>query len=273
MTRDRSVTTAVAWTPLVARVLAPNPGPMTLDGTNSIVLRAPGHGPGIVVDPGPDDPAHLRRLAELGPIDLILLTHHHLDHSASSSAFAELTGAPVRAIDANLSVGAPPLVGGDVITVGGCRIDVIATPGHTADSASFLVTSASESYAPPAMLTGDTILGEGTTIISRSGGSLRDYLRSLEQLREFGDLTVIPGHGPVLASLREVCDSYLEHRLRRLSEIRGALDRIGTAPSAEQSVVDRVVDAVYSNIDPGLRAAATAATLAQLVYLAEEEPA
>ena len=93
-------------TEAAAVVLADNPSVMTLDGTNSWVLRAPGPRGCIVVDPGPDEPAHLDLLAGQGPVELVLLTHRHLDHSAGARSFAERVGAPVRALDPTLVLGA-----------------------------------------------------------------------------------------------------------------------------------------------------------------------
>src|SRR5690554_5049313 len=184
-------------------VLAPNPGPMTLDGTNSYVLST-GPDSSVIVDPGPADAAHLAALTATGPT-LILITHHHADHTEGSAELHRLTGAPVRAIDVAQCHGGEPLRDGELIAAAGVSIRVLATPGHTADSACFVL--------PDAVLTGDTIFGRGTTVLD---GSLADYLTSLKALRAYGDTTVLPGHGPKLASIAEACNQLIAHREMRL---------------------------------------------------------
>ncbi|MFF2371156.1 MBL fold metallo-hydrolase [Agromyces sp. NPDC058110] len=253
---------------LATSLLAPNPGPMTLDGTNSYVLRAPGARGAVVVDPGPLDEGHLERLAAFGPIELVLLTHHHGDHRDGLVRFAQLTGAPVRAIDPAFCIDAAPLVDGERITAAGLEIDVLATPGHTADSACFLLAG----DAPHgSMLTGDTILGRGTTIIADPDGALGPYLESLQRLRAVGrgsggHVAVLPGHGPVLRDLGDICDEYIAHRAERLDQVRAVLASLGADP-ADPSTVSRVVDTVYAETPAAVRPAAEASVRAQLAYL------
>jgi len=272
-------------------VRAPNPGPMTLDGTNSWVLRAPGadeagSGGAIVVDPGPDDEGHLARLAE-GGVALVLITHHHADHTEAVDAFARLTGAPVRAISPQWCRGAGPLADGERIRAAGLELEVLATPGHTADSACFVLRRAggighdgasrddaggadgggrdNAARAPLGVLTGDTILGRGTTIIADPDGALGPYLDSLRRLRELGAggaVPVLPGHGPALPDLAAICGAYLAHRAERLDQVRAALARLGAHASAEA-----VTDLVYADTDASVRAAAEASVRAQLAYL------
>jgi glyoxylase-like metal-dependent hydrolase (beta-lactamase superfamily II) len=181
-------------TPSVSVLRADNPGPMTLDGTRSVVLRAPGAASCVVVDPGPDDAAHLDALADAGPVALVLITHRHADHTAGSPGLALRTGAPVRAADPAHCHGGDPLGGGETIAAAGLRVDVLATPGHTADSVSFVVTAPGEA---PVVLTGDTVLGHGTTVLAEPDGSLADYLASLDALEAVGDgHLAVPAHGP-----------------------------------------------------------------------------
>ena len=259
------------WTALATRVLAPNAGPMTLDGTNSFVLRAPGADTAVVVDPGPEEAAHLELLAAHARVELVLLTHHHADHSESIHTFASMTGAPVRAADPRLCVGAGPLEDGAEITVAGCRIRTVVTPGHTADSVCFhLPDDAAFSGEPmPAgsILTGDTILGRGTTIIAEDG-SLTDYLISLERLRALGAAQVHPAHGPALPDLVAICDAYLAHRRERLAEVEAALASLGVRAATDDETVARVADVVYPQVDARIRFAAEASTRAQLEHLA-----
>ena len=173
-----------AVSPFATLVRAPNPGPMTLDGTNSYVLRAPGSAGVVVVDPGPSDAEHLERLAGLGPLELLLLTHHHADHSAGLVEFARRLGAPARAVDPAFSLDAPPLTDGEVIEAAGLELRVMTTPGHTADSVSFVLSDDGDHGS---VLTGDTILGRGTTIIEDPDGALGPYLDSLARLPAFAD--------------------------------------------------------------------------------------
>lgn len=288
---------AERWTALVTRVLAPNSGPMTLDGTNSFVIGMPEGGPVVVVDPGPLDDAHLDRLASRGPVELILLTHHHHDHVEAAERFAARTGAPVRAFDPRLCVDGAvgvrslrhPSDGGGpqhpssvtgaladeelITTTSGIRIRVIATPGHTADSISLHLPddTALDRPAPGGtMLTGDTILGRGTTIIAHPDGSLAAYLRSLDRLGAFGPIPVLPAHGPMLPDLAGVCARYAAHRGDRLAQVRTALRALGREPSGDPALVAAVTDVVYAGVDPGVRFAAEASMRAQLEYLAGE---
>jgi glyoxylase-like metal-dependent hydrolase (beta-lactamase superfamily II) len=238
-------------------VLAPNPGPMTLDGTNTWVLRAAGAERTVVVDPGPLTESHLAEVAACGPVDVVLLTHGHADHSEGARRFAELTGARVRALDPAHRLGDEGLGEGDVVVGGGLEVRVLATPGHTADSLSFVLDDA--------VLTGDTVLGRGTTVVAHPDGVLADYLASLRRLRELGGLTVLPGHGPELPSAGEAAERYLAHRESRLEQVRAAV--AGGATSAAD-----VVETVYADVDRALWPAATLSVLAQLAHLEQEPP-
>jgi glyoxylase-like metal-dependent hydrolase (beta-lactamase superfamily II) len=244
-------------------LLAANPGPMTLDGTNSYVLRAPGAETAVVVDPGPALDEHLRLLADAGPVELILLTHHHLDHTAGAAELARMTGAPVRAIDPRLCHGGgSPLTDDELIRAAGLTLEILATPGHTADS---MCVRLPDDGAHGAVLTGDSVLGRGSTIIVDPDGALGPYLDSLERLREVGSpgpVVVLPGHGPVLPDLAAICDDYLAHRADRLDQVRAALAELGADASAEA-----VASFVYHDVDPALRGAAEASVRAQLTYL------
>ena len=235
-------------------VLAPNPSPMTLDGTNTWVLRAPGARGALVVDPGPLHEGHLAEVAALGPVDAVLLTHGHADHSEGARRFAELTGASVRALDPAHRLGDEGLGEGDVVVGGGVELRVWATPGHTSDSLSFLLDDA--------VLTGDTILGRGTTVVAHPDGVLGDYLASLRRLRELGPLTVLPGHGPELPEAGAVAEHYLAHREQRLEQVRAAVAAGATTP-------EQVVASVYADVDRSLWPAATLSVRAQLEHLAD----
>jgi glyoxylase-like metal-dependent hydrolase (beta-lactamase superfamily II) len=248
-----------AVTPSAGVVLAPNPGPMTLDGTNTWVLRDPSAASCVVVDPGPLSEAHLREVASYGPVEVVLLTHGHADHSEGARRFAELTGAPVRALDPAHRLGEEGLGEGDVVARAGVELRVLATPGHTSDSLSFVLTGPD---GPPAVLTGDTILGRGTTVVAHPDGVLGDYLASLRRLRELGEATVLPGHGPELPAAGLAAEQYLAHREARLEQVRAAL-------AAGARTAEQVVERVYADVDRALWPAATLSVRAQLAYLQE----
>jgi glyoxylase-like metal-dependent hydrolase (beta-lactamase superfamily II) len=241
-------------------VLAPNASPMTLDGTNTWVLRDPSSSRSVVIDPGPADEGHLDAVADAaGEVAVVLLTHHHLDHSEAARAFAERVGCGVRALDPAYRLGPEGLGEGDVVAVDDLEVHVVATPGHTADSLTFHLP------ADGAVLTGDTVLGRGTTVIA-DDGRLGPYLDSLRLLRELAgeqDLRVLlPGHGPLLADPAGALDYYLAHRAERLGEVRAALAAGDRAPA-------QIVERVYADVPRVLWPAAAMSVRAQLGYLAE----
>jgi len=237
-------------------LLCDNPGLLTLDGTNTWVLRGPGSDEMVIVDPGPDDDAHIARIAELGKIPLVLISHKHGDHTDAIDKLVNLTGAAVRAVGSGFlrGMGGRPLSDGEVIDVAGLRITVMATPGHTADSLSFLVGDA--------VLTADTVLGRGTTVIDNEDGSLAEYMDSLRRLQGLGRRAVLPGHGPDLDDLEAVTSMYLAHREERLGQVRDALTVLGDDATARQ-----IVEHVYTDVDEKLWDHAEWSVQAQLNYL------
>lgn len=255
-------------------VLAPNPGIMTLDGTNTWVLREPGARRAVVVDPGPEIAAHLDAVVErAGKVAVVLLTHGHLDHSEAARTFAERMGCGVRALDPQHRLGGEGLGEGDVVDVDGLEVHVAATPGHTSDSLSFVLP------AERAVLTGDTVLGRGTTVVAHPDGKLGAYLGSLERLHRLAEAREVtevwPGHGPVISDALAALDFYLAHRRERLEQVRAALEELrpGSAGTADGGVPDdehlprRVVEKVYADVDPVLWGAAELSVRAQLDYL------
>ncbi|BBX88988.1 MBL fold metallo-hydrolase [Mycolicibacterium boenickei] len=236
-------------------LLCDNPGLMTLEGTNTWVLRGPGSDEIVIVDPGPDDEAHIARIAELGTVALVLISHKHEDHTGGIDKLVDLTGATVRSVGSGFLRGlGGPLTDGEVIDAAGLKIKVMATPGHTVDSLSFVLDDA--------VLTADTVLGRGTTVIDTEDGSLRDYLESLHRLQGLGARTVLPGHGPDLPDLEAVTAMYLAHREERLAQVRAALVELGDDAGARQ-----VVEHVYTDVDQKLWDAAEKSVQAQLDYL------
>ncbi len=239
---------------------APNPGPMTLDGTNTWILRPPGAEFATVIDPGPLDEAHLRRIAELGPFEFILITHGHHDHVEGAQRLSELLGGtPVRAAAPEHG---EPFDPRESLDGNGLEIRVLETPGHTGDSVCFLVECGSERV----MFTGDTILGRGTTVVAAPDGDLGAYLASLELLRSYGKILMLPGHGPARADTGALAEEYLNHRRERLAQVRAAMAAGARTPAA-------VVDVVYPDIDPRVRFAAEWSAAAQIDHLMRESAA
>ena len=240
-------------------LLCPNPSPMTLDGTNTWVLSEPGSDQHVVVDPGPLEERHLAAVQEHvresgGRIALTLLTHGHLDHAESADRFHEMTGAPVRAFGRGHDDVRP----GETIAVGGLEIVAVPTPGHTSDSFSFVLP------ADNTLLTGDTVLGRGTTVVAWPDGNLEAYLGSLsdiEALTQAGTVTsLLPGHGPTVADAAATVSFYLRHRAERLEQVREAVAR------GAQTVND-VVKTVYADVPRSVWPAAELSVNAQLEYL------
>ena len=248
-------------------VLCPNPSPMTLDGTNTWVLLEPGSTEAVVIDPGPLDEGHLRAVvaavAQRGArVAQTILTHGHADHAEGASRFAELTGAPTRAVGR----GHDDLGDGDEVRVGGLELRVVATPGHTSDSLSFALP------ADHALLTGDTILGRGTTVVAHPDGELAAYLDSLERIAALtggGTVTsILPGHGPVVPDAAAMVTFYRLHRAERLEQVRQALaDGASEAPDVVQAVLERV----YADVPREVWPAAAQSVAAQLDYLSARD--
>ncbi|MFT3898867.1 MAG: MBL fold metallo-hydrolase [Gordonia sp. (in: high G+C Gram-positive bacteria)] len=258
-------------TPFASVLLCENPGMMELEGTNTWILRAPGHPDCVVVDPGPrKHKPHVKEIVKAGNVVLTLITHRHHDHVGAINALYKRTGAPVRAKRPSLCRDARPLVDREVIKAAGLKITALATPGHTGDSMSFLV----EHDGQRAILTGDTILGEGTTVLDPRDGGLRDYLNSVNRLIVEGSgpmesaTALLPGHGPDHPDLVPVARYYKKHREERIDQIRAALDAMGV--TAQEAKPMKVVRKVYADVDKKLWPAARMSVKAQLEYLREE---
>ena len=249
--------------PLVTRVLAPNPSGMTLDGTNTYLVGAPGSGQAVVVDPGPDDPAHLAAVEEaLAARDArcvaVLVTHHHGDHAEAAQPWGARFEAPVASADA--AVAGPRgrvLEPGERLGLAGTALGVVATPGHTADHLAFRLESG-------AVLVGDHVLGRGTSVVTHPEGDVVAYLESLRRVHDLGPSALYCGHGPELTEdPGAVLDYYLAHRAFRESQLLAALVRgAGT--------VDAMVADVYAEVPQALWPAAAQSTRATLAKLAAE---
>jgi len=232
-------------------VRAPNPGPFTLEGTNTWVLS---RRPAWVVDPGPSLDAHLERIfaavEERGGLGGIVLTHDHEDHSQAVPALRERFPAP--------------LAGGrgevDVVLADGVRFgpfEAVATPGHAVDHFALI--------ADGACFTGDAVLGRGSVFISPDPGAMAGYLRALTRLRLREELDVLcPGHGPPVGDPRGKLGEYLAHRIDRENRLIMALGE-------GRRTVQELLDAVWTDVPEPLRPAATVTLAAHLDKLEEEQ--
>jgi glyoxylase-like metal-dependent hydrolase (beta-lactamase superfamily II) len=237
----------------VVRVLAPNPGVRELEGTNTYVV---GEAPAIVVDPGPEDEAHLREVERVaGRVGVVALTHDHPDHAPGAIRLAETTGAAIRAL--RPPAGGDRLRDGEVVASGGTSLRVIATPGHSPDHAAFWSEDAR------ALFTGDAVLGRGTSVIDPPEGDLIAYLRSLKRMRDLEPRTIYPGHGPVVLRGTLKLDEYLEHRAMREEQV---LEALGSGPRT----IEELVATIYADYPAEVHELAGRSVLAHLLKLDAE---
>jgi glyoxylase-like metal-dependent hydrolase (beta-lactamase superfamily II) len=185
----------------IERIVAGNPGPMTLTGTNTYVLTVDGEV--AVVDPGPDDlPEHVDAVlaAAAGRITTVLVTHRHSDHLPAAAAVCARTGA-VLAGHRDLPGVQRGLGDGE-----SCFASLVAleTPGHTSDSLCYWDASSS------LLFTGDLVLGSGTSVLDDAPGALASYMTSLERLQTLRPRTIYPGHGPIVVDGVSKLGEYIE---------------------------------------------------------------
>ncbi|HEX2029763.1 MAG TPA: MBL fold metallo-hydrolase [Nitriliruptorales bacterium] len=249
---------------VTTRVVAPNPGPMTLDGTNTYVVGEPGSGDAVVVDPGPDDPAHRRQVeAVLGSRDaapaLVVVTHRHRDHAAAARHWAADWRCPVAAPTADVAGPDGVVVrDGQRLQRGGVMLEAVATPGHCSDHTAYRLD-----HGP--LLTGDHVVGRGTSVVAYPDGDLESYLVSLRRVAHLGPDAIYPGHGPELSEHdpMEVVRYYLDHRAFREQQILALL-------SEGPQHTTRLVRLIYADADPRVLPAAAASTRAALEKLTRE---
>lgn len=248
---------------VTAVVLAPNPSPMTLDGTNTYLLGEPGAGEVVVVDPGPDLSEHRAgvdaALSELGAdVAAVVLTHHHADH-AEAIGWAQEWGAEAFAFTPHLVTGAvTPLEHGSTLTRAGLQIEAIHTPGHASDHLCLRIGQTG------AVLTGDHVLGRGTTVVAWPDGDMRAYMASLHRLSTLDATVLYPGHGPALADPARTVSEYIAHRLQREQQVMAALQ-------AGDTTAAQIVARVYADVDVALHPAAERSVRAHLDKLVAEE--
>ncbi len=237
----------------IVRVLAPNPGPFTLEGTNTWIVGAPA----VVIDPGPLDDKHVEEVRRAaGTIKAILLTHRHPDHAPGAALLAERVGAPVLAFEAH--GGEQPLADGDAISAGGgVTLTAIHTPGHTPDHVVFCLSETG------ALFTGDVVLGRGTSVIDPPEGNLAHYLESLSRLHALSPSVLYPGHGPVIWEGRQKLAEYIAHREDRERQVLDGLESRAQSP-------EELVPKIYSAYPRELHPIAARSVLAHLLKLEAE---
>jgi glyoxylase-like metal-dependent hydrolase (beta-lactamase superfamily II) len=237
---------------------------MSLDGTNTYLVRDPGSGQVAIVDPGPPDAEHAERVEQLlraadATCRWILVTHHHIDHAEAARPWADR-------FDAQLAAASPEVAGargqvlsaGDRLALGSSAMTVVPTPGHCGDHLAFRL-------ATGAILVGDHILGRGTSVVTYPEGDLLAYLASLHRVLDLGPSALYPGHGPAMTDdPSAVIEYYLAHRAYRERQILAVLDRGPANP-------DALVREIYAAVDERLWPAAGQSTRAALQKLRAEE--
>lgn len=257
-------------------IRANNANAYTVIGTNTWIVAEPSADAALIVDPGPAEPAHLQAImdacAAMGARPAaVVLTHKHADHTESVPAFIRLAeGIPVygRAPLADQPFAGPIgfdyrlLPDGPFTPFDNCpTLEVISLPGHSSDSVGIIISR------DDAVLTGDTIFRDWSTVIVHPDGKLSDYLDSLEALKRLNrqgraDL-LLPGHGRPIDDPESSLESYIVHRKHRLDAVRQAIAKLGTTNA------EVLAKELYGHLDPSLRQASLTATEAQLAYLEE----
>ena len=237
----------------IHRVLAPNPGPFTLEGTNTWIV---GVNHTFVIDPGPDDPEHIEAVRrQAGAIEAILLTHHHPDHAPGAARLAALSGAPVLAL--RPEEGEEQVRDGEALEAEGVALRVVHAPGHTQDHVVFHDPSSGS------LFTGDAVLGRGTSVVDPPDGDMGAYMRALSAMLSLSPRVIYPGHGPVVWSAVPKLEEYVRHRKEREEQVVAALE--GGAETPEE-----IVPAIYAEYPSGLYPAAARSVLAHLLKLERE---
>lgn len=268
---------AAALTPLVRRVIARNPGPFTYTGTGTYIIGREGAHDAAVIDPGPDDAAHIEALLATigaGRVSHVLVTHTHRDHCAGARVFADAAGAPIyaagahparelkgplTALDEGADQGFRPdheIGEADVIEGDGWSIDVVPTPGHLSNHLCFTLRE------ERTLFTGDHIMGWATTVVAPPDGDMGDYFASLDLLLERDDVRYLPTHGAPVDKPHRFVRAVRAHRRMRDGQILEQLKR-------GRMTIREIVPALYADIDKRLHGAAAMNVFAHLIRLVE----
>jgi glyoxylase-like metal-dependent hydrolase (beta-lactamase superfamily II) len=246
---------AVVVSPLVRRVLAPNPSPLTGRGTNTYVVGA---GPTYtVVDPGPEGAAHLAAILAAAPsVGAIVVTHTHSDHSPGAAALAAATGAPVCGFGPMLRPGVEgdddtfcadrTLADGDEVEGADHRLVALHTPGHASNHLCFLLEGAGERV----LFTGDHVMEGSTVVIAPLDGDMADYVAQLRRVRDLGADRLLPGHGDPIDDPGGYLQRYLDHRAARTERVLEALAAGGEAGATCAELVELAYTDVHPDLHP-----------------------
>lgn len=258
-------------TPMIRRIVAPNPGPFTFTGTVTYII---GQGDVVVLDPGPDDQSHVDAILNAvrgESVSHIVVTHTHRDHSPAARLLRQTTGAPILGCGphrparplfigeiptldaANDTAYAPDqeLNDGDLLETKSFTLETIATPGHTANHLAFALRGHN------ALFSGDHVMAWSTSIVAPPDGAMSDYMRSLRKLKARSETTYFPGHGPELHDAPRFVTRYINHREAREQAILRKL-------SKGRTDIPGLVRAIYIGLDPRLFGAAQLSVLAHL---------
>jgi len=252
--------------PVVARIVAPNPGPMTGPGTNTYII---GHGDIAVVDAGPDDESHINAIIEqvkpLGTIRWVVATHTHFDHSPGSKMLAERVGAtlvgPLPTGDDYEDMSFTPeiqLADDETLDGGSFRLRAIHTPGHVGNHFCYLIEN------DGALITGDHIMQGSTVVIIPPSGDMKAYIESLRKLLPYSVQYLAPGHGHIIDTPHAEIDRLIEHRLKRERKVKAAMARL------RRTTMDELTSVVYDDVSPALHPVAQLSLLAHLLKLEKE---
>jgi glyoxylase-like metal-dependent hydrolase (beta-lactamase superfamily II) len=266
---------AVPLSPLIRRIVCDNPGPFTYKGTSTYLI---GRGPVAVIDPGPDDEAHLQAILDAvagETVSHILITHTHRDHSPLAARLKAVTGARTyaegphgggRRDDGALRLDAAGdhdfipdvrLADGDVVEGSGFHLEAVFTPGHTANHMAFALKEEN------ALFSGDHVMAWSTSVIAPPDGNMAQYFSSLRKLIGRDETVYWPGHGPERRQPQNFVRAFLSHRQMREAAI---LQRI----KAGDTTIAEIVKTVYANVDPRLHGAAALSTFAHIEHLIEQ---
>lgn len=265
--------------PLIQRVIADNPGPFTFTGTGTYIVGRDMPGASVaIVDPGPEDEAHLHALLRAVKgrmVSHVLVTHTHRDHAPLARPFAKAVGgAPIlaalppartthvsAALDEDDDADFAPdisLTGGEMIEGDGWTIEAMATPGHASNHMAFVLRDEN------ALFSGDHVMGWSTTVVAPPDGDMAAYMDSLERVLARGFSTIWPTHGPAITQVAPFLKAYRDHRLEREAQICARL-AVGDA------TIGDMVPALYAAVDQRLWPAASLSVLSHLIKLVKEE--